>query len=96
MCTPDINNRRSVIATGIQWHDGITKAEIAESIGDTKFIEWAKKTNFGRPCAGCNKVLETEYDFAAHFVISRWDFWRGLFNLGECPVKLKARGKSDE
>jgi len=38
----------------------------------------------GGPCGGCGAPLETEADFARHFVI----FDERLRNLGECPVEV--------
>lgn len=42
---------------------------------------WAENTPFVTKCSGCGVMLETEADFAKHFVISDVR----LFNLGTCP-----------
>lgn len=43
-----------------------------------------KETPCGIWCRGCELVLETEFDFAAHFTVTDSEFK----NLGECPTKL--------
>lgn len=45
-------------------------------------LEWMANTKFGKPCIGCNQILETERDFAAHFEIPDTRY----LNLGNCPV----------
>ena len=46
-------------------------------------IEAAAQPFSGSGCDGCGKELNTELDFAAHFVIRD----RHFLNLGNCPVK---------
>lgn len=45
---------------------------------------WATKTSFGQDCTSCGLVLETEADFARHFIVPDLRY----FNLGTCPTKL--------
>ena len=45
------------------------------------------KTKCGLTCAGCGTLLETEGDFARHFVVSRMDEFNNNLNLGSCPIK---------
>lgn len=40
------------------------------------------RTRFGEACPGCDEVLETEADFAQHFLIPNETY----LNLGRCPV----------
>lgn len=46
-------------------------------------IEGLQNTEFGRACSGCGEILETEWDFAKHFVIPDERY----LNLGDCPKK---------
>jgi hypothetical protein len=45
-------------------------------------LEWMRRTAFGSPCSGCGQMLDTEADFAQHFVISS----AAYLNIGACPV----------
>lgn len=45
---------------------------------------------FNGRCSGCNEYLETEEDFARHFIVSNKQFK----NLGECPKKMRERRKA--
>lgn len=67
-----------------------TKIEILENrleimrneyVKASEYIEGLKDTPCGLTCGGCNKLFETEYDFAAHFLIPDERF----LNLGDCP-----------
>lgn len=42
------------------------------------------QTKCGLTCSGCGVVLETEKDFADHFVINDERY----LNLGECPAVM--------
>ena len=48
-------------------------------------MEWMRRTEFGKPCLRCGFLLETERDFAAHFLIPNERY----LNLGECPTFLE-------
>lgn len=48
---------------------------------DREYIEGLKETPCNLECSGCGAVLETEWDFASHFVIPDERF----LNLGNCP-----------
>lgn len=70
-----------------------TKAEILENqIIDLRAkaeeiemqLESLRKTPCGLTCSGCRTYLETEYDFAAHFLIKDERY----LNLGDCPEKI--------
>lgn len=50
-------------------------------------LDGMARTPFDQRCAGCGTLLDTEADFAAHFVV---DDLRYL-NLGACPVALLRR-----
>jgi hypothetical protein len=43
-------------------------------------------------CAGCDELLETEADFAKHFVLKNFDIQLGLLNLGVCPNQKYLEG----
>lgn len=67
-----------------------TKIEILEARAENlrreyvkavSYIEGLKDTPFGHRCGGCTTMLETEYDFANHFLIPDERF----LNLGDCP-----------
>lgn len=67
-----------------------TKAEILEErlleLKDAaeraeNYLNGLRATPCGLTCSGCGSYLETEYDFAAHFLISDERY----LNLGECP-----------
>lgn len=40
---------------------------------------------FGRECTKCHTMLDTEADFAQHFIVANPTY----FNLGECPSDLR-------
>lgn len=46
-----------------------------------EYRELLQLTPLELPCAGCGTTLETEWDFASHFVIPDERY----LNLGECP-----------
>lgn len=48
-----------------------------------KELDSLKATPFGSICTYCNEMLETEADFAKHFIVPN----RAYLNLGECPRK---------
>jgi hypothetical protein len=69
-----------------------TKAEIltaklaaisAELERVTREIDGLKGTDCGLTCSGCGERLETEWDFASHFVIPDERY----VNLGGCPTR---------
>jgi hypothetical protein len=71
---------------GTRANEGETKAdhltyEEKIDLADTPFAD-----GNGR-CGGCGKKLDTELDFAAHFVIKD----RRRLNLGDCPVEKSLR-----
>lgn len=41
---------------------------------------------FGKPCGKCDTMLNTEADFAKHFIVTNPRY----FNLGECPSDVGA------
>lgn len=45
----------------------------------------------GAPCGGCGEILETESDFAKHFVIGASAQLQDTLNLGECPHTDKGK-----
>jgi hypothetical protein len=49
----------------------------------TREIEGMKGTDSNLVCSGCGDRLETEWDFASHFVIPDERY----VNLGGCPVR---------
>lgn len=70
-----------------------TKAEVLEQqIVDLEqdlqlkkhYLEGLKNTPCNIRCSGCGKLLESEYDFAAHFIIPDERY----LNLGECPLMI--------
>lgn len=44
-------------------------------------LNWMEHASFGKPCSGCQELLETEADFARHFIVRDPRF----LNLGDCP-----------
>ena len=42
-----------------------------------------ERYSLGSPCTGCGMMLETEADFARHFIVKN----PAHLNLGYCPVK---------
>jgi hypothetical protein len=54
--------------------------EIVASMERT--IDGMETQKCGLPCSGCGTVLETEADFAKHFLIPDERY----LNLGDCPV----------
>lgn len=46
-----------------------------------------ERTPLKVPCTGCLLPLETEADFAKHFVLMRKSPTEFYLNLGWCPVK---------
>jgi len=46
-----------------------------------RYLEALRETTLGIECAGCGEMLETEADFAQHFLIPN-EKW---LNLGDCP-----------
>ena len=52
-------------------------------------FRWMERTVFGRPCIGCGTMLETEADFAQHFVIPDERY----LNLGNCPIDKNTIGE---
>ena len=51
------------------------------------YLEGLDNTPCGLTCGGCGTLLETEGDFARHFVVSRMDEMNNNLNLGNCPNK---------
>lgn len=47
------------------------------------YIEGLAMTNCGLNCGGCGMLLETEADFADHFIVRDENY----LNLGNCPDK---------
>lgn len=47
-------------------------------------LESLRNTSCNLHCSGCGVLLETEADFARHYVVKDERF----LNLGECPAKL--------
>lgn len=45
--------------------------------------EGLERTPFGKNCTGCEQLLETEADFAKHFLL----YSRVHKNNGYCPIK---------
>lgn len=44
-------------------------------------LEALQRTTFGLPCSGCLEILETEADFARHYLVRDERY----LNLGWCP-----------
>lgn len=79
-------------------HSGRTKAEILQARADElramveaadRYLEGLKNTPFGYQCSGCDTTLATEYDFAAHFIVTD----ERHLNLGSCPNDRKKGGE---
>lgn len=71
-----------------------TKAEILTAKRDylahaldmaQREIDGLKGTECNLTCDGCGQVLETEWDFASHFIIPDEQY----LNLGGCPERDK-------
>lgn len=69
-----------------------TKAEILTAKRDylahaldmaQREIDGLKGTDCGLSCGGCGKVLETEWDFASHYLVADERYT----NLGGCPER---------
>lgn len=54
---------------------------------------WA--TNCGLQCSGCGEVLDTEGDFASHFVLPQISIMQNTLNLGECPYTERGQAIAD-
>lgn len=54
-------------------------------------LDGLESTPCGYPCSACGTVLETELDFAQHFVVAQIDRMNRHFNLGECPNTERGR-----
>ena len=72
-------------------HNGRTKMEVLRARteelraiveGADHYMEGLKNTPCGLRCHTCDTLLETEYDFAAHFVVTD----ERHLNLGNCPT----------
>lgn len=70
--------------------DELTEAE-AKAAALREHIDGLAATSCGLTCGGCGKVLDTEADFADHFVISRYNQRMHYLNLGECPHTEKGQ-----
>lgn len=73
-----------------------TKWELLEKQRELQYKKWQATlaemnglagTQCGLTCDGCGVLLETEKDFADHFLVSPRDQRMGNWNLGECPAK---------
>jgi hypothetical protein len=60
----------------------VLEKEVAER---KAYLEGLDKTPFGSTCDGCQAPLETEADFAKHFLVNSMDQLNGHLNLGYCP-----------
>lgn len=58
-------------------------------------INGLEATPCGLRCSGCNTLLETEADFAQHFIVAPFDIANNNLNLGNCPVTLKAERQAE-
>lgn len=57
----------------------------AEAAKQRAYLDGLEQTAFGKPCSGCGQLLETELDFAAHFIVTDERY----LNLGYCPAEGK-------
>jgi hypothetical protein len=57
----------------------------AQALADSlaRDLNGMEHTPFGKPCVACLTILETEADFARHFILSDTRY----LNLGNCPMK---------
>lgn len=80
----------TIVWNVLPFNKGRTKWEVLEARRMALRLELQKidrdmagleQTTCGLICSGCGELLETEKDFAAHFVIPNEQY----LNLGECP-----------
>lgn len=69
--------------------DELVTAE-AKALALREQIDGLAATPCGLSCA-CGKVLDTEADFASHFVLPQSSIWHRWLNLGECPNSEKGK-----
>lgn len=65
------------------------QAEVDALAGQLQGLE---ATPFGGDCSGCGQHLETEGDFAKHYIVRDPRY----LNMGECPEVLKKKAAQEK